>query len=267
MMPRMTGERAAGGNQKGIQSIAVGARVLVALQHGHGPLGLTEVARGAELHPAKARRYLTSLMREGLATQDPTTGMYDLGPTTRELGVEALRRADPVRVASAFALGLRDETRHTINISIWSEVGPVMVGWDTGTYEFPMVFRLGSTLAILDSAVGLVFLGHLPTSVSKPVIAAQQKRGATRKASASEISALRESSREAPYTNTRDGLVFGLSALAAPIFAASGTIELVLGMIIPTEMMTRREEKRLGNRLRLAADRASRELGAPIDSR
>jgi DNA-binding IclR family transcriptional regulator len=264
-MPRMSSGRQSDGNQPGIQSIEVGSRVLLALQHGRGPLTLTEVARGADLHPAKARRYLNSLKRAGLASQDLASGMYDLGPASRELGVEALRRADPVRVATAFALDLRDETGHTINLSVWSEVGPVMVGWDTGTHVLPMVFRLGSTLAILDSAVGLVFLGHLPASVTDPVIKAQQQRGATRKAPAAEIAELRTASRTARYSSTRDGLIFGLSALAAPVFAADGAIELALGMIVPTPMMSAREAARLGKHLRLVADRASRELGLPVE--
>lgn len=261
MMARaMTGERSSD-NQQGIKSIEVGSRVLLALEHGRGPMTLSEVARGSDLHPAKAHRYLTSLVRTGLASQDATTGMYDLGPASRHLGVEALRRVDSVRAASAFAVELRDETGHTVNLSVWSEGGPVLVRWDTGTQLLPIVLRLGSTLPMLDSAVGYVFLAHLPESMTADVVRAQQRQGATRPMPASEVEALREEIRQAPFASTRNQMIFGLGALAAPVFGAEGGIELAIGMVLPARGMSAREATRLGKRLRAAADLASRELG------
>lgn len=259
----MAAERPVESAQQGIKSIEVGARVLQALERGRGPLTLSEVAKGAELHPAKAHRYLTSLVRTGLASQDPATGLYDLGPAARELGVEALRRVDSVRTASTFALDLRDETGHTINLSVWSDGGPILVGWDTGAHLLPIVIRLGSILPMLDSAVGHVFLGHLPKSVTGPVIRAQQRQGATREMSAAEIDALRLESREAPYASTHNQMIFGLAALAAPVFGVGGGIELALGMVLPARLMSAGEAEALGGRLRETADQVSRALGYP----
>ena len=83
--------------QQGIQSIEVGAQVLRALEAGRGPMTLSEVARNCAMHPAKVHRYLVSLVRAGLASQDARTGQYDLGPAARHLGPEALRRTDAER--------------------------------------------------------------------------------------------------------------------------------------------------------------------------
>jgi DNA-binding IclR family transcriptional regulator len=263
MVRRMAAERPTENGAQGIKSIEVGARVLLALERGRGPLTLSEVAKRAELHPAKAHRYLTSLCRTGLASQDPGTGMYDLGPASRELGVEALRRVDPVRTAAAIALELREETGHTVNLSVWGEGGPVMVGWDSGAHLLPIVIRLGSILPMLDSAVGYAFLGHLPKTTTGPVIRAQQRQGATREMSAAEIDTLREACREAEYLKTVNQMIFGLSALAAPVFSAGGGIELSIGLVMPARMVSEREAARLGGLLRAAADRASAELGFP----
>lgn len=261
MMAAMAGERPGENSQQGIKSIEVGARVLLALELGRGPLTLTAVAKSSDLHPAKAHRYLTSLVRTGLASQDAATGMYDLGPASRHLGVEALRRVDSVRTASAFAVELRDETGHTVNLSVWSEGGPVLVGWDTGAHLLPIVIRLGSTLPMLDSAVGQVFLAHLSKATTAPVIKAQQRQGATRDMPAAAIDALRAEIREAPYASTSNQMIFGLAALAAPVFDAGGAVELVLGMVLPARMASDRELAGLGKLVHGAADRASRELG------
>jgi DNA-binding IclR family transcriptional regulator len=254
-------ERPEVGSQQGIKSIEVGARVLRALEHGRGPMSLSEVARGAELHPAKAHRYLTSLTRTGLASQDASSGLYDLGPEARALGVEAVRRADSVRTAAAFAAELRDDSGHTVNLSVWGEGGPVLVGWETGAHLLPIVIRLGSTLPMLDSAVGHVFLGHLAKATTTPVVKAQQKQGSTREMSAAAVDELRRTVRAAPFARTVNQMIFGLAALAAPVFGAAGEVELALGMVLPGGMASERELDRLGTRVRAAADRASRELG------
>jgi DNA-binding IclR family transcriptional regulator len=261
MMARSMAAEQTSDNQQGIKSIEVGARVLLALERGRGPMTLSEVARGSDLHPAKAHRYLTSLVRTGLASRDGSTGTYDLGPASRQLGVEALRRIDPVRVASALALGLREETGHTVYLAVWSEGGPVIVSWDTGTHLLPIVLRLGSTLPMLDSAVGHLFLAHLPEPATAGVLEAQQRQGTTRTMPAAEIEELRATIRDAPYASTRNRMIFGLAALAAPVFGADGGIELAMGMLTPAGMMSAREATRLGRLLRTAADRASLELG------
>jgi DNA-binding IclR family transcriptional regulator len=219
-------EKSEASSQQGIKSIEVGARVLRALERGRGPMSLSEVAKRAELHPAKAHRYLTSLTRTGLASQDASSGLYD-----------------------------------TTNLSVWSEAGPVLVGWDTGAHLLPIVIRLGSTLPMLDSAVGHVFLGHLSKATTAPVVKAQQQQGATRKMTVAEVDELRRAYREAPYAQTVNRMIFGLAALAAPVFGAGGEIELTLGMVIPGGMGTEGEIERLGVQVRAAADRASRELG------
>lgn len=261
MARSMATERAGENNQQGIKSIEIGSRVLLALERGRGPLTLSEVAKSADLHPAKAHRYLTSLVRTGLASQDATTGMYDLGPAARHLGVEALRRVDSVRVAQTRVTELRDATGHTVNLSVWSEYGPTMVSWDTGTHLLPMVIRVGSNLPLLDSAVGYVFMAHLPAAMTADVLRHQQEQGSTRKLPAAEVEALKKQIRSDGYGSTRNQMIFGLAALSAPVFGADGQIELALGIILPAQMMTATESKRLAKQLLAHADAISRELG------
>ena len=41
---------------------------------------LRDIAQQADMPPAKAHRYLVSLIRAGLVMQDPASSHYDLGP-------------------------------------------------------------------------------------------------------------------------------------------------------------------------------------------
>lgn len=254
-------ERSDTEHPQGIKSIEVGARVLLALAEGRGALGLSEVARRSDLHPAKVHRYLASLVRTGLAAQSPATGLYDLGPASRQVGVEALRRTDAVSVVSAHATELRDQTGHTVNVGVWTDAGPALVRWDTGAHALPIVIRVGSVLPLLDSAVGCAFLAHLPEAMTKEVLKAQQRQGTTRMASVAEVRQVKEATRSQGFSRSVNQMILGLAALGAPVFGADSSFEVAIGVVLPSRLMTAGEAKQLGTALLATTERASRELG------
>jgi DNA-binding IclR family transcriptional regulator len=257
----MAAEDERGTTNQGIKSIEVGARVLGALERGRGPMSLSEVAAGAGLHPSKVHRYLVSLVRTGLAAQSVETGLYNLGPVARALGVEALRRTDPVSVVSAYAMALRDESGHTVNVAVWGDAGPELVRWDTGAHALPIVVRVGSVLPLLDSAVGLVFFTYLDTATTAEVLRSQQEEEATGRRTAAELREIAESVRRDGFAATRNKMILGLSALAAPVFGADGSLEAVIGLVLPTRLMTEDEASGSGKLVRETAHRASQDLG------
>ncbi|MGY2061807.1 helix-turn-helix domain-containing protein, partial [Nocardia gipuzkoensis] len=104
--------------------------VLQALEGIAGPASLTQLAGLSGMQPSKIHRYLVSLSRIGLISQSPTSGLYDFGPSMRRLGAEALRRMDEVGLASEYLPGLRDRTRHAVNLAVWGDHGPIIVRWD-----------------------------------------------------------------------------------------------------------------------------------------
>src|SRR3954452_25396349 len=78
--------------RQGIQSVELAMTVLQALEEGLGPMSLTQIAAAADMSPSKAHRYLVSLGRVGLVSQSHRSGLYDMGPAMRRLGIESLRR-------------------------------------------------------------------------------------------------------------------------------------------------------------------------------
>ena len=202
-----------------------------------------------------------SLVRVGLASQDVATGLYDLGPAARHLGVEALRRTDAVSTASAYAAELRDETGHTVNVAVWGEAGPPIVRWDTGAHVLPIMVRVGSTLPLLDSAIGRVFLTYLPSRTTSEVLKTQQRRSETSSLSTADIDAITADVRRAGVGAVTNRMIFGLSAIAAPVFGADGGLELVLALAVPSLMLAPAEAERLAPVLLQAADQVSQELG------
>ena len=264
MMRRITPAEGSGGPKQGIQSIEVGSKVLLALADGGSPSALSEVAKRSGMHPSKAHRYLVTLVRVGLASQDVSTGRYDhLGPASRHLGVEALRRTDAVTVAPAYAMELRDTSGQTVNVSVWSDAGPLVVRSDTGSHVVAITIRVGSILPLVDSAIGHVFLAYMPPRTTSGVLKMQQRHRETRTLPPAEIDALIEEVREHGFA-TATGLIFGLGAIAVPVFGADGTLEIALSLALPRRIFTEATVKRLSPLLRATADRVSQELGLGI---
>jgi DNA-binding IclR family transcriptional regulator len=156
--------------RQGIQSVETAMRVLVALESGGGALSLSAIAQASGMQPSKVHRYLVSLGRVGLTSQDPASGLYDFGASLRRLGAEALRRTNEVAVAGGHAAKLRDRTGHSVNLAVWGDRGPIIVSWAYGTRPLPLTVRVGATLPLLASSVGQVFLAHLPESLTGEVL-------------------------------------------------------------------------------------------------
>src|SRR5438105_14854424 len=113
--------------QRGIQSVEVGGKLLHALAHHGRPMPLKDLARDAGMAPAKAHPYLVSFGKIGLVEQDRASGRYGLGPLSLQLGLMSLQQADPVRLAAPLLADLALSIGHTVAIAVWGTRGPTIV--------------------------------------------------------------------------------------------------------------------------------------------
>jgi DNA-binding IclR family transcriptional regulator len=165
----MTTNRRRKSDSRGINSIEVGYRVLLAVQRGPGAVQLTEVARRSGLQTGAAHNYLASLLRTGLVEQEGR-GLYRLGPSAFALSLTSLRQLNGYEIVRAEAQTLFDLTGHTTAVAVWSQAGPVSVfvqrSNDLGSIEF----RPG-LVPMLQSAVGILFAAYLPDAMTTDLIA------------------------------------------------------------------------------------------------
>lgn len=241
-------------------------RVLAALERGGGPMPLSEIAAGSGLQPSKTHRYLVSLVRTGFVAQEASTGLYNLGPAARTLGVEALRRIDEVGTASRHAGVLRDRTGHTVYLALWTDAGPSLVRQDHGWYPLPIVVRVGSILPIVDSSIGRTFLAHLPEALTGPILRAQQRRKETSELSTERLAELVDEVRRTGFATARGSVIAGLNVISAPVFGADGRIEVVIAVATPARFDDDQEVRRIADALLATAEAISAELGWVADA-
>jgi DNA-binding IclR family transcriptional regulator len=136
-------------SRQGIQSIEVGVPLLQALVDHGAPMMLRDLARHTGMPAAKAHRYLVSLVRTGLVSQEAHSGRYDLGHFALELGLASLARMDAVRAATPVLDALADEIGETVALAIWGNMGPTIVRWVESPRPVNVNLRTGSVMPLL----------------------------------------------------------------------------------------------------------------------
>lgn len=259
MTPRaQPGEPADG--RRGIQSVELAATVLRALEDAGSAAPLSKIAALAGMPASKAHRYLVSLVRVGLVEQSAATGLYDLGPASRRLGAEAMRRTEEGNIAGRHVAALRDRCGHSVNVSAWGESGPVLTRWEVGRHPMSVTVRVGGTLPLW-SAVGRVFLAHLPRSVTEPVFGRQRGSGVPDDAAFDALAGELAEIRRSGLCFVSNTPVLGIDGFAAPVFDAFGNVPLVVGLVAPHAGLRRRDHPVLARQLRAATADISAELG------
>ncbi|MGN6230632.1 MAG: IclR family transcriptional regulator [Trinickia sp.] len=230
-------DEAADGEEKvrlGIQSIEVGFRLLEVLTSEPRAMMLRDLAKRAQMSPAKAHRYLVSFLRLGLVAQDPVSGRYELGGFALQMGLARLARVDGVKLAR-LALGeLRDRLDVTVGIAVWGNLGPTVVHWTESSHPAKASLKLGDVMPLLGSATGLLFAAYLPRGKTQAMIEREltdSRRSAHATGPRSEAALERVLSEVRAHGAARVAgmLLPTIHAFCMPVFDASG--DLALGLI------------------------------------
>ncbi|MEO6294009.1 MAG: IclR family transcriptional regulator [Burkholderiaceae bacterium] len=232
--------------QRGIQSMEVGGQLLLALvQHGR-PMALKDLARDADMAPAKAHPYLVSFNKLGLIVQDDVSGHYGLGPLAMQLGLISLQQFDPVRLATPLLADLARQLSHTVALAVWGNRGPTIVRIEESPNLVHVTMRHGTVMSLRNTASGRLFAAHLPQEAVLAALSEERdyelrtenRTGLKTTASPLGIdlafAQLLEKVRSQGISSAVNTVVPGVSALAAPVFDESGKLVLSLTAIGPS---------------------------------
>ena len=157
--------------QRAVQSVEVGGRLLIALGQHAAPMSLKDLAAAADLPASRAHPYLVSFGRLGLIEQDGTSGRYALGPAALQLGLACLHQLDPIKAAGPVAEALSQAIDQTVAIAVWANFGPTIVRVIEGSQPLHVNMRAGSVMSVLGTATGRAFAAVLPPRTVKEVLA------------------------------------------------------------------------------------------------
>jgi DNA-binding IclR family transcriptional regulator len=262
--------------QRGIQSIEVGGQLLRALVHHGRPMALKDLAREAEMSPAKAHPYMVSFGRLGLIEQDRTSGHYLLGPLALQLGLISLQQADPVHIATPLIAELAQRTGHTAAIAVWGDRGATIVRVAESPAPLHVSMRHGTVFSLTSTASGRLFAAYLDAAVVKRLLDKERQREKSSGAPAQQVGmpsppplpdwkafeAQLHEVRAHGISRSEGEIVPGVSAMSAPVFDHTGAIALAITAIGPTGIFDTKWNGATAHALKDCAAAVSQRLGA-----
>ena len=161
--------------QRAVQSIEVGGRLLLALSHQPGPMTLKDLAAQADLPASRAHPYLVSFSKLGLIEQQ-VDGLYALGPAALQLGLSCLHQLDPMKVAVPVAERLAASTDQSVVIALWGNMGPTVVRMIEARQPLHVNMRAGTVMSVLGTATVRAFAAALPRKIVEEALAGPMGR-------------------------------------------------------------------------------------------
>lgn len=225
---------------RGIQSVEVGGKLLHALADASAPMMLRDLAAVASLAPAQAHAYLVSFRRANLVEQDAASGMYRLGPFAMRLGLARMRSVEPLATASKVASRLSQELGLMVAVVVWGPNSPTALQVQEGAHTLNVNVRAGTVFSVTGSASGRIFGAYVPSEALRRRIDLELKGeirdlGLGVRSSRKEFDAEIARVKRDGFATIADMPVPGISAIAAPVFDASGALALALTLIGPNE--------------------------------
>ncbi len=226
---------------------------------------LAELAQHLQQSKATLFRVLHTLEEFGYLDKDSATARYTLGLRCYALGSAAMRQEQLRWQALPPLQDLARETGETVYVGILYDGDAVCVQIVDGTQVVRMHSFVGKRSPAHASALGKVLLAQLPEADLAEFIAQHPLKRftpttiATPKALRSELARIRADG----HALDREEMELGLRCIGVPITDHTGRITATLALSAPASRMDAARTEALLPRLKAAAQRISRMLGAP----
>ncbi len=232
--------------KNGVQSILIGFTILEVMAGSNRELMLKEISEVTGLSPSKVHSYLVSFCSIGMATQNTTTGGYQLGSLALKLGLSYLEGHDVFSFAKPIMMKLADEVGQTAFLGVWGNRGPTILNRVDGANSQAIFdLRIGSVLPVIRSALGRNFAAHLPFSIVEPYLIKElENTGQVSHphdtddlATMSSVRTLLRGIANKGISRCRGGLLSDFTAISAPVFDHSKSIVCAITVMGPIERL------------------------------
>jgi DNA-binding IclR family transcriptional regulator len=261
--PDQTNDISFEADEYGNRSTVLAFAILKALIAEGRSATLRDLAKAVHLTPSRTHRFLAGLIKVGVVTQNRESGKYDLGPGLIELGMNALRRVDVIKLGIEATEQLAMETGMVSILCIWGGDGPTVIKWAQGKTITAFHIREGVGLPLLTTATGKIFLAFLPGHQTEKIVADQiqslSAAGATVKLT--EIDRMKATVRRNGIASSHGKTYPEFTAISCPVFDHNGGIKLALTLMGDASVEQVDEDGALADALKAAARELSHKIG------
>ena len=245
-----------------VRALARGLSVLVLFDIEHPEWGLNEICRATGMSKTTAYRMVRTLEAKDYLVYDPSVERYHLGGATIPGAYLAMSYVGFVRVAHPLLERLAETTGETVELTVGSAEGAVVVDEVATAHPFRLNRPTGRVLTSIANSSFRLHTAFRPISEQIKILRSAQHNPAPGP-SADPDAIIRRMAAE-----REDGLAWdveeqdrGVCAVSAPVFERDGSLKAVVTMVAPAERYGPRVRKQKAEALRSAAAELTKYLG------
>ncbi|WP_244882786.1 IclR family transcriptional regulator [Gordonia desulfuricans] len=244
-------------------AVARAMRILDIVGVAEHALGVSEIARRADISKSSAQRIALELVEGGLLERDGTR--YRLGIHVFELGQRVPRRQGVRDAAAPFMDDLREATGHTVHLAVLDDDVVIYLDVLNSPTAPPLPTRAGARWPAHATGIGKAILAYSPADVVARIVAGGLPRISERTITnpgmlSAELARIRSRGMSYDLEESRPGVV----CVACPVFGTGGGV--VAGISV-SGWHNRINLDESVAAVRTAALGLSRQLGAPSQGR
>jgi DNA-binding IclR family transcriptional regulator len=244
-----------------VQSVDRAVAILEILAR-DGEAGVTEVARELGVHKSTASRLLAVLDRRELVSQDTARGRFRLGVGLVRLAGAAARELDVVQESRPVCQALAKEVGETVNLAILSGRDALYLDQVAGPAALSPHNWAGQRIPLHATSDGKVLLAYLPAAEITALLVPPLRRFTAHTITTpAGLGRLLAEVRRRGYATAVEELEEGLTAIAAPVRNAEGTVIASVSASGPSFRIPADRIPALASSVRRAATEVSRRLG------
>jgi DNA-binding IclR family transcriptional regulator len=227
-----------------------------------GEAGVTEIAAELGVHKSTAFRLVAVLESRGFVEQLADRGKYRLGFGVVRLAGAAAAQLDIAQEGRPICEGLAADLEETVNIAILDSDRAVNVSQVRGPAALSTHNWVGQGTPLHATSSGKVLLAHAPEAVRKALLSRGMPRYTSTTITDPELLQQHlDGIVERGWGSTVEEYEVGLSAVAAPVRDADGSVIAALSVSGPSFRMSSEDFPRVARRLVAGADELSKRLG------
>jgi DNA-binding IclR family transcriptional regulator len=244
-----------------VQSVDRAVAILEILAR-DGEAGVTDVARELGVHKSTASRLLAALDRRELVAQDAARGKFRLGVGILRLAGAAGRGLDLVQESRPVCRALAQEVGETVNLAILSGRDALYLDQVAGPAALSPHNWAGQRIPLHATSDGKVLLAYRPAAeILEHLVLPLEPFTAHTVTALPQFGRLLAQVRERGYATAVDELEDGLTAVAAPVRNAEGTVVASISASGPSFRIPAERIGTVAESVRRAASEISRRLG------
>jgi len=249
-------------NDSPIGPLARGLLLLALFAADNPEMSLGQLRERSGLPKATIQRLMKTLEARGWVACDRTSRTYRLGPSVLRMSYMAASHSELVRVTHPFLIRLAEETRETASLSVWTDLGPLMLDTVITPRHFKPATNIGMILDGLNTADAQVLVAFGPEEAWDRLLANPVPKHT--ELTITDPERLRERWR----TVREEGVAFDwgewnieIPAVAAPVFDRYGQVRGAIAIAPPVERASEEAMLRYAELLKTTAAEISRKLG------